>query len=265
MAKPATTNIAKVDIVGAGPGDPELLTLKAFNSIKNAQVILFDYLVSPAIRQLFPATAESICVGKAKGSHSLDQDSINQLMINKAKQGLRVCRLKGGDPFIFGRGAEEMLALKQAGITSQCIAGVSAATGASTSSGFPLTHRGISQGCTMITAHAEKELTMNWQALATLNHTLVFYMGLTKANVISSQLRLHGLCANTPTAIIYRGSQPQQQTFHCHLKDLSKCISQHKINSPALIVVGEVTHLAEQLSLQPTHIQSEGQPLPITA
>ncbi|HEY5716790.1 MAG TPA: uroporphyrinogen-III C-methyltransferase [Psychromonas sp.] len=237
----------RVSLVGAGPGDPDLLTVKALRCIEQCDVIIFDNLVSEAIRALFPAHSETIYVGKAKGAHSSTQDEINKLLIEKASQGLNVCRLKGGDAFVFGRGAEEMLLLKAAGFNVEIIPGITAAAGCSSYAGIPLTHRGLSQGCTFVTAHAEKELAIEWQALAKLDHTLVFYMGLSKAEMIAKQLIAAGLSKATPVALIEKGCCPEQRVVTGELSQLAWLVSSQQVISPALIMVGKVVSLAEQL------------------
>ena len=237
----------KVALVGAGPGDPDLLTVKALRSIEQSDVIIFDNLVSEQIRALFPKHSETFYVGKAKGAHSSTQDEINQLLIEKAKLGLNICRLKGGDAFVFGRGGEEMLLLKKAGIKVEIIPGITAAAGCSSYAGIPLTHRGISQGCTFVTAHAEKELGIQWQALAKLNHTLVFYMGLSKAQLIETELLNAGLDKNTPVALIENGCCPEQRVITGTLKQLANLVIEQQVKSPALIMVGEVVSLSQQL------------------
>lgn len=238
----------KVWLVGAGPGDPDLLTVKALRSIQQADVILYDNLVSEAIRALFPSKTPAFYVGKKKNSHSVPQDELNRLLVEKASEGLSVCRLKGGDAFVFGRGGEEMLELKKAGIEVELVPGITAAAGCSSYAGIPLTHRGVSQGCTFVTAHAEKELGLNWASLAHLNHTLVFYMGLSKAGMISSELIAAGQAANTPVALIENGCCPQQRVIVGELDQLAELIGREQVQSPALIVVGEVVNLADQLS-----------------
>lgn len=236
-----------VSLVGAGPGDPDLLTVKALRVIEQADVIIYDNLVSEQIRALFPDRAEKLYAGKKKGLHSLRQSEINQLLAEKALQGLNICRLKGGDAFVFGRGGEEMLALKKLGIEVQIVPGITAATGCSSYAGIPLTHRGIVQGCTFVTAHAEKELSIKWQALATLDHTLVFYMGLSKAALIKTELIQAGLDKQTPVAFIENGCCPEQRVITGTLEQLVSLVTKHKIRSPALIMVGKVVALAEQL------------------
>lgn len=236
-----------VSLVGAGPGDPDLLTVKALRVIQQADVIVYDRLVSKEICQLFPPATPTIYVGKAKNHHSVPQQEINQLLVMKARQGLKICRLKGGDAFVFGRGGEEMLELRQAGIEVDLVPGITAAAGCTSYAGIPLTHRGLSQGCTFVTAHAEKELNICWQSLAQLDHTLVFYMGLTKAGMIAEGLTQAGLSADTPAALIENGCCPQQRVIRGELHQLETLISQQQVKSPALIVVGKVVALAEEL------------------
>lgn len=240
----------KVLLVGAGPGDAELLTLKALKAIQAADLILFDQLVGEDIRALFPANVPAFYVGKVKGAHSIAQQDLNKLLIKKAKQGKVVCRLKGGDPFVFGRGGEEALALQQAGVAVEVVPGVTSASGCTTYAGIPLTHRGLAQGCTFVTAHGENELHLNWQGLASLNHTLVFYMGVSRASLIEQQLLQAGMNPNTPVAIIENGCRDNQRLVAGPIQDLQQMVLEHGVSSPALIVVGEVVRLAEQLSPQ---------------
>ncbi len=237
----------KVWLVGAGPGEPDLLTVKALRVIQQADVILYDNLVSEAIRELFPAATPSFYVGKLKDAHSIPQERLNALLIEKAKEGSNVCRIKGGDPFVFGRGGEEMLTLKAAGIEVELVPGITAAAGCTSYAGIPLTHRGVSQGCTLVTAHGEKSLDLNWQALASLQHTVVFYMGLSRAAMIRDELMRFGLNKETPVAVIESGCCPNQRLFRGALSELPELVVNHNIQSPALIVVGEVTRLADQL------------------
>ncbi len=242
-----STQSGVVFLVGAGPGDPDLLTVKALRLLQSSDVIVFDNLVSEQIRALFPPQAETVYVGKAKGAHSASQSEINQLLINKAKQGLTVCRLKGGDAFVFGRGGEEILALKEQDIKVEIVPGITAAAGCGSYAGIPLTHRGLAQGCTFVTAHAEKTLDIKWQALAKLDHTLVFYMGLSKATLIETQLINAGLDENTPVALIENGCCPEQRVITGSLKQLSALVDEQQVQSPALIMIGKVISLAEQL------------------
>lgn len=238
----------QVWLVGAGPGDPDLLTLKALRAIESADVILYDKLVSKEIRALFPRKTPAFYVGKEKGRHSVPQDELNQLLVAQASQGLKVCRLKGGDAFVFGRGGEEMLVLQRAGIAVEVVPGITAASGCSTYAGIPLTHRGLSQGCTLVTAHAEKRLDVDWHALARLDHTLVFYMGLSRAGLISERLCGAGLDGDTPVALIENGCCPQQRVVRGRLADLATLVAAEQVAAPALIVVGRVVDLAQSLS-----------------
>ncbi|TQV84696.1 uroporphyrinogen-III C-methyltransferase [Exilibacterium tricleocarpae] len=247
---PACSNTAgrgRVALVGAGPGDPELLTVKALRCIQMADLILFDRLVSAEIRALFPPRTRALYVGKAKGCHSVPQDRLNRLLIAKALRGFNVCRLKGGDAFVFGRGGEEMLALRQAGIAVEVVPGITAASGCTSYAGIPLTHRGVSQGCTLVTAHGEKALSVNWTSLAQAGHTLVFYMGLSKAGLISTQLRNAGMSAQVPVALIENGCRAGQRVVRGRLDELASLVQREAVRSPALIVVGDVVALADQL------------------
>jgi len=244
-----TSTTGQVALVGAGPGDPELLTLKALKAIESADLILFDNLVSAEIRALFPAHTKTICVGKKKSDHCIPQEQLNLFMVDKAKQGLNICRLKGGDPFVFGRGSEEQLVLHAHDIKTIIVPGITAASGCTAYAGIPLTHRGLSTGCTFITGHLKNgELDLNWPQLAHLDHTLVFYMGLSKLAEISAQLINHGLAANTPAALIENGSTPQQREFVGSVTSLPTLAIEHQLQSPSLIVIGAVVSLAEQLS-----------------
>lgn len=245
--KISRTATGKVWLVGAGPGDAELLTVKALRVIQTADLILFDQLVSADIRALFPAATPSLYVGKAKNHHSIAQENLNQLLIQQAQAGLNVCRIKGGDPFVFGRGSEELLELRKAGIDAEVIPGITSASGCTTYANIPLTHRGLSQGCTFVTGHGEKSLDINWRALAQLNHTLVFYMGLTRAPVIATELMAAGLAASAPVAVIENGCRKDQRVLSTTLAQLPETVAAHAVKSPALIVVGEVVRLAEQL------------------
>jgi uroporphyrin-III C-methyltransferase len=239
--------LGEVFLVGAGPGDPDLLTIKALKVIQQTDVIVYDNLVSQEIRALFPTASELIYVGKRKGSHSYTQTDINLLLIEKSKQGLSVCRLKGGDAFVFGRGGEEMLLLKEQGIEVQIVPGITAAAGCSSYAGIPLTHRGLAQGCTFVTAHGEKELDIQWQCLAKLEHTLVFYMGLSKAKMIESELIAAGMDKEMPIAIIEKGCCPEQRVITGSIKQLASLVTKYQMKSPSLIMVGEVVSLSKQL------------------
>ncbi|WP_427976726.1 uroporphyrinogen-III C-methyltransferase [Agarivorans sp.] len=242
------TNAAVVDLVGAGPGDPELLTLKALRSIEQADLVLYDRLVSQEILALIPAGTKSIYVGKAKANHCIPQQQLNLFMVDKAKQGLRICRLKGGDPFVFGRGSEELQVLHQHNVPARVIPGITAASGCTSYAGIPLTHRGLATGCSFITGHKQDgKLDIDWAQLAQLDHTLVFYMGLSSLPEISQQLQHFGKNGHTPAALIENGCHSQQRVVSGQLHQLPTLASEHQLQSPTLIVIGEVVSLREQL------------------
>lgn len=245
---PNAPTLGRVILVGAGPGDPDLLTIKALRVIESSDFILYDRLVSKEIIALFPTKTPTMYVGKQKSNHSVPQDELNDLLVAKARQGLNVCRLKGGDSLIFGRGGEEILKLKSAGIEVELVPGITAASGCASYAGIPLTHRGISQGCTMVTAHGEKELNLNWEHLAKIDHTLVFYMGLSKSQLISTQLQIHGMSTTTPVALIENGCCPNQRVIRGQLHELPLLAERESVQSPALIIVGDVVNLADQLA-----------------
>jgi uroporphyrin-III C-methyltransferase len=244
------SRVGKVWLVGAGPGDAELLTVKALRAINTADIIFYDYLVSDDIRALFPKNVPAHYVGKAKNQHSIAQEDLNQLLVKQAQLGLTVCRIKGGDPFIFGRGGEELLELRTAGIEAEVIPGITSASGCSTYADIPLTHRGLAQGCTFVTGHAEKSLDVNWAALAQLNHTLVFYMGLTRADEIAAKLLAGGMAADTPVAIIENGCRRDQRDIISTLSEFPAAVIREQVQSPALIIVGEVVRMKEKLQAQ---------------
>ena len=228
-------------LVGAGPGDVELLTLKALRLIKSADVVVYDRLVSEAIMAEVPDHTLAIDVGKKPGSHGLKQAQINQLLIDLAASGRVVVRLKGGDPFIFGRGGEEMIALQQAGIACQIVPGITAAAGCAAASGIPLTHRDCAQSLRLITGHGKSgEPRLDDASLAASNQTLVFYMGLKWSASITAQLQAQGRASDTPVAIIENGTRPDQRVMVTTLADLTATIAREQAQSPALLLVGEV-------------------------
>jgi len=247
--KPRAATIGKVWLVGAGPGDADLLTVKALRAINSADIIFYDQLVSEEICALFPKATPALYVGKVKNNHSIPQEDLNQLLVNQAQLGLNVCRIKGGDPFVFGRGGEELLELRKAGVDAEVVPGITSASGCSTYADIPLTHRGIAQGCTFVTGHAEKTLDVNWNALAQLNHTLVFYMGLTRASEISEKLLAGSLAADTPVAIIENGCRKNQRDIISDLKSFPEAVVREQVQSPALIIVGHVVNLKSQLQV----------------
>ncbi|RBM47189.1 uroporphyrinogen-III C-methyltransferase [Vibrio tarriae] len=236
----------EVALVGAGPGDPELLTVKALSYLQQADVVLYDYLVSDEIMALIPSETILVCVGKRAGHHSVPQEKTNQLLVDFARQGYRVVRIKGGDPFMFGRGGEELEVLFEAGVKFQVVPGITAAAGATAYAGIPLTHRDYAQSALFVTGHLKAQAEdLDWSTLARGKQTLVIYMGLSNAAAIAEQLQLHGRQASTPVAIIERGTQVNQQVLIGTLQTLPSLASQAQ--SPALIVVGEVVALADKL------------------
>lgn len=236
-----------VHIVGAGPGDPELLTLKAHRLIQEADVILHDRLVSDEILALARRDADRIFVGKAKANHAKPQEEIGALMVKLARQGKTVVRLKGGDPFIFGRGGEELDVLRAAGVAAFVTPGVTAATGCAAGAGMALTHRDHSQAVTFVTGHAKGEADpdFDWAALAALKHTLVVYMGVARADAIAERLLAAGRDAATPVAVIENGSRPSQRIVKGALGGLGALIEEGDVKGPAVLVIGEVASLAD--------------------
>ncbi len=234
----------KVWLVGAGPGDPELLTLKAARVLQAADVVVHDRLVAAEILDLVPAGARRLYVGKQKARHALPQDDINTLLIGLAREGLTVVRLKGGDPFVFGRGGEEMLACRAAEVDCEIVPGVSAALAASAGAGAPLTHRGLAQAVTFVTGHAQHdgEPLLDWTALATPNHTVVVYMGLSTAPRIAERLIDAGRSASTPVAIVENASQPAERRAVTTLAGLPEAAA--GFDGPVILIIGEVSALA---------------------
>lgn len=245
----ATRPHGVVSLVGAGPGDPELLTLKAYKRLQTAEVVLYDRLVSDEILKFISDKAECFYVGKASSLHSVPQEGINQALVTWAKQGKRVIRLKGGDPFIFGRGGEELEALVAAQISVEVIPGITAASGCAAYAGIPLTHRDHAQSVRFVTGHLQQgECELDWDALARPGQTLVFYMGLGSVEVISRALIANGLLAETPLALIEQGTTRQQQTHIGTLSRLSDAFLAGEIKPPTLLVVGSVVSLHSTLA-----------------
>nr|WP_300308303.1 uroporphyrinogen-III C-methyltransferase [Halomonas sp.] len=238
-----------VCLVGAGPGDPELLTLKAWRRLAQAEVVLHDRLVSEEILALVSGTAHCLYVGKERSNHSVPQDGINQALVEWARQGKRVVRLKGGDPFVFGRGGEELEALVEAGIPVEVVPGITAAVGCGAYAGIPLTHRDHAQSVRFITGHLkEGNCDLDWPTLASPGQTLVFYMGLGSLVIISEALRRHGLAGSTPVALIEQGTTRRQRVHLSTLSNLPELQGQDNIRPPTLIIVGSVVSLHKQLA-----------------
>lgn len=243
------SNKGEVYVVGAGPGDPELLTLKALQLMQQADVVVYDYLVSEPIMQLVRRDAELICVGKKAGAHSVAQEHTNQLLIDLALAGKKVCRLKGGDPFIFGRGAEEIEVLLPHQIPFQVVPGITAAAGCAAYAGIPLTHRDYAQAVQFVTGHCQKDgKEPDWHSLSRANQTLVIYMGLMKSAHIQAQLLAAGRASDTPIAILENGTRPEQRVITGTLAQLADLIEMQQVQSPALLVIGEVVALQHKLA-----------------
>ncbi len=239
----------EVYIVGAGPGDPELLTLKALQLMQQADVVVYDFLVSDEIMELVRRDADLICVGKRLGDHSVVQDDTNQMLVDLAKQGKKVCRIKGGDPFIYGRGGEEVQVLAANNVNYQIVPGITAAAGCSAYAGIPLTHRDHAQAIQFVTGHCKKDgQELDWQSLAKANQTLAIYMGVIKSPHIQSELLKHGRKADTPVAIIENGTRKNQRVVTGQLGELADLIQRNSIISPALLIIGEVAALHSQLA-----------------
>ena len=243
-------NLGEVYLVGAGPGDPDLLTFKALRLIQQADVVLYDRLVSKGVMELVRRDSELIYVGKKGGSDkSTRQIDINALLVDLAKSGKRVCRLKGGDPFIFGRGGEELETLLGHGISFQVVPGITAASGAASYAGIPLTHRDHAKSVVFATGHLQdNSINLNWHGLAQPDQTIVFYMGLTGLPIICEQLVKHGLAPITPIAMVQSATTSQQKVVIGTLENIQKKAELANIKPPALIIVGSVVSLHEKLN-----------------
>jgi uroporphyrin-III C-methyltransferase/precorrin-2 dehydrogenase/sirohydrochlorin ferrochelatase len=241
----------EVYLVGAGPGDPELLTLKALRLMQQADVVIYDRLVSAPIMELCRRDAEKIYVGKARSNHAVPQDGINALLVKNASEGKRVCRLKGGDPFIFGRGGEEIQELFAAGIAFQVVPGITAASGCSAYAGIPLTHRDYAQSVRFLTGHLkEGSPELPWNELVYQNQTLVLYMGLVGLEKICENLIAHGQRPDMPVALVSKGTTPEQKVLVGTLADIASKVAEHQIQAPTLTIIGDVVSLREQLQWQ---------------
>lgn len=240
-----------VYLVGAGPGDVDLLTIRAHRLIREADVLVYDRLVADDILELAPATTVRVFVGKAPSRHSLPQEEINRLLVRLAASGRNVVRLKGGDPFIFGRGGEEAEELARAGIPFEVVPGITAASGCLAALGIPLTHRGVATGARFVTGHCREgvDLDLNWQSLADPETTLVVYMGLANITLMSEQLMAAGLSSQTPALAISSGTTPKQTTCRSTLEGLPEDVVRDELSAPVLIVIGEVVEAAERAGI----------------
>ena len=254
MNKPTPNNsaiesVGRVFLIGAGPGDPELLTMKAYRLLQQAEVVLFDRLVSDEIMALVPESAEKIYVGKRRADHSVPQQGINQLLVKHAKRGKRVIRLKGGDPFIFGRGGEEIETLAEEGVAFEVVPGISAANGCSAYSGIPLTHRDYAQSVQFVTGQLKDgSIDLNWSELISDGKTLVFYMGLKSLPVICQQLIENGMASDMPVALVEKGTTQDQRVHVATLATMAELLERESVASPSLFIVGKVVSLADKLA-----------------
>lgn len=232
----------EVALVGAGPGDPDLLTLQAYRFIKQAEVVIYDRLVSEDIMSLVPSDCQQIYVGKRQADHRVPQEGINKLLVDHALLGKKVVRLKGGDPFVFGRGSEEAQFLLDHGIACHIVPGMTAASACTSYAGIPLTHRKVARSCTFITGNVQDNgaLDLPWHTLNDAEQTVVFYMGIKSLPIIIEQLIQAGRSEKTPAAIIHKGTHVDQQLVKGTLSTLAELVKLHKIKPPSLIVIGDV-------------------------
>ena len=246
----------EVYLVGAGPGDPELLSFKALRLMQKADIVIYDRLVSRPIMNLIRQDAEKIYVGKQRADHAMPQENINQLLARLALEGKKVLRLKGGDPFIFGRGGEEIESLIKDDIPFQIVPGITAASGCASYAGIPLTHRDYSQACIFVTGHLrDGTVNLNWEMLAHEKQTLIFYMGMHGSKIICEELIKHGLSDETPAALIVKGTTEDQEVIIGNLKNMPEIIMDRKIVPPTLLIIGDVVKLHNKLKwFNPFHL-----------
>jgi len=245
-----------VHLVGAGPGDPELLTLRAARLLQRADVVVYDHLVGKGVLELIGPRAERHYVGKQRARHTLPQEGINALLVRLARAGRDVVRLKGGDPFVFGRGGEELQELAAAGVPFDVVPGITAACGVASYAGIPLTHRDCAQSVCFVTGHLKDGSSeLDWVALARPRQTVVIYMGLTALREICGQLVAHGLPPEWPAAVVAHGTLPDQQVVVGSLATLADAVAAAEVHAPTLTIVGQVVRLREQLAPAVTTLQ----------
>ena len=246
---PAACASGRVFLVGAGPGDPELLTLRAVRVLGQADVIVYDHLVSASVLDFARPGAERIYAGKRRNEHTLRQEQINALLVKLARQGRQVVRLKGGDPFIFGRGGEELQALAAHGVAFEVVPGVTAASGVSSYAGIPLTHRDHAQSCIFVTGHLKDGTAdLDWPSLVRLKQTVVIYMGLGGLAEICHEMMLHGAAPDLPVAVVQEGSLASQKVVTGTLSNVPERVAQAGLKSPCLTIIGEVVKLHDELA-----------------
>ncbi|MBX3601633.1 MAG: uroporphyrinogen-III C-methyltransferase [Rubrivivax sp.] len=249
LPRPAAPPRGRVALVGAGPGDPELLTLRAVRLLGAADAVVYDNLVAPEVLDFVAPQAERLYAGKRSSQHSMPQREINALLVQLAREGRQVVRLKGGDPFIFGRGGEEIEALAAAGIAFEVVPGITAACGVSSYAGIPLTHRDHAQSCLFVTGHLKDgSADLDWPALVRERQTVVIYMGLGALADICAQLVRHGQRADMPAAVVQQGTLPEQRVVAGTLADLPARVAAAGLQSPCLTIVGEVVRLHDRLA-----------------
>lgn len=257
--EPVNKGVGEVYLVGGGPGDPDLLNFRALRLMQQADVVVYDRLVSPEVLNMVRRDADRIYAGKERDNHTIPQGEINQLLVNLAKEGHRVCRLKGGDPFIFGRGGEEIELLMEEGVPFQVVPGITAAAGCASYAGIPLTHRDYSQSVSFVTGHLKDgSVNLNWEGLVKPNQTIVIYMGLAGLEPLCRELIEHGLSAETPIALVQQGTTRHQRVYVGDLKTMPDVVKNKEIKAPTLIIVGEVVRLRDKLNwFHPEHMDSE--------